>query len=252
MVAKVAGVWKVEVLGQTLPFVLAKGKLSVDGKPMKLMPAEEKEYPLKDGWFKYTPNSFIQITPDDIKVVAAAGEMKLPLTAKKPSGTWKVEMVGKPSTYVLVDGKLSIEGKPYKLTPSDDEDDYPSADGWFKYTPISYIQITANDINVAAVVGKKKLPVTVRKPFSTWMVETKGVTKTFVLAKGKLSVDGEHFELKPSKNKMYPATDGWLEYKAGSLIQISAAAPKVVLGGSEVTPITATKLRPIPADSKCL
>ena len=83
MVSKVSGSWKVQTLGGTLNFVLTNGKLTIDGKPFQLTPSGNKDYPAGDGWFEYTPNSYIKISETDIKVVALAGTELLPLTVTK-------------------------------------------------------------------------------------------------------------------------------------------------------------------------
>ena len=82
MVSKVSGSWTVSMLGKTLTFVLRHGKLTVEGEHFELMPAEKKEYPVADGWFRYAPDTFINISPTGIKVAAMVGWTKVPITVK--------------------------------------------------------------------------------------------------------------------------------------------------------------------------
>ena len=183
----------------------------------------------------------------------------------KVSGTFMVEMLGKTVPFVLANGKLTVEGKPFELKPSDDKA-HPVASGWFQYAPDSFIQITSTGIEVKAKVGGKPLPITVKKPSGTFMVEIEGSPATFVLKEGKLTVEGESVALKPSAKKEYPATAGWFEYKTDSFIQISASAnikadatvkanskiEVAVLKGNNKVPVEVKEPEPVPADSKYL
>ena len=137
------------------------------------------------------------------------------------SGTVLVEMLGSTSTFVLVNGELTVDGVPKPLTPTDKKG-FPIRAAWFQYAPDSFIQITPLGIEVKATVGTKVVQATVTKPSGTFMVKIEEKTSTFVLAEGKLTVEGTPVELKPSENDKYPATEGWIEYKTDSFIQISA------------------------------
>ena len=163
MVSKVSGVWMVEMIGRPLPFVMVKGKLTVEGKPVELKPTNDKEYPVAAGWFRSTPNSFVQITPTDVKVVVKVGETMRPIPVKKPSIIRVVKTIGGDMTVVLAEGKLTVNGEPFELKSSDDKE-YPAEDGWLKYTDISFLQVSATDIKIELKAGSMKLPTTVTTP----------------------------------------------------------------------------------------
>ena len=163
MVSKVSETVTATLLGKTLDIVLVNGELTVNDEPFELTPSDHKDYPVTAGWFKFKADSYLQISPTNIKVMAAVGEKMVPLPVTKPARTSVVEVLGKASTFVVADGKLTIDGKPFKLTPSDKED-YPATAGWSKYSYNSYIQISPTNIKVELLAGGKKLPVTVKKP----------------------------------------------------------------------------------------
>ena len=77
--------------------------------------------------------------------------------------TYTVTLLGSTLHFVIVNGKLSVEGDPHELTPSESKD-YPAAAGWFTYAANSYINISPTDIQVAVLVNGHKVPVVVDKP----------------------------------------------------------------------------------------
>ena len=81
---KVSTVKTVDILSRTLTFAVKKGKLTIDGEHFELTPSGSTDYPAAAGWFKYSANSFINISPTDIKVVAMSGGKKLPVTVSNP------------------------------------------------------------------------------------------------------------------------------------------------------------------------
>ena len=81
---KVSAIKSVEMDGKTKIFAIAKGKLTVDGEPMKLKPSDNKNYPTLAGWFEFKTDSFIQISSSEIKVEAKVGSKMTPLTVKDP------------------------------------------------------------------------------------------------------------------------------------------------------------------------
>ena len=81
------------------------------------------------------------------------------------SGTFTVKMPKKPKTFTLVKGKLTVDGEPVELTPSDNEN-FPTTKGWLKFKDDSFVQITSEgSIKVVSKADKKDeiLPIPVEK-----------------------------------------------------------------------------------------
>ena len=78
---------------------LVKGKLTVAGKTFQLTASTNKNYPVAEGWFEYKPNSFIQVSGNDIKVETIVGTTVVPVTVTKPE---PVSAIGKSIVITLV------------------------------------------------------------------------------------------------------------------------------------------------------
>ena len=174
----------------------------------------------------------------------------------KVSGTWSVEMLGRTHEYVFKNGKLTVDGKAYELKPSTSQQ-YPAVLGWFEYKANSYIQvISPTNIKVAASLGNDVVSIPVTMSPITYTVEILGRMITFVLANGKLSVQGKAIELTASDNAAYPATAGWFTFKLSGIqgfIKISPPDIEVVmLAGSTKIPTSVAETKPVPSDSKYL
>ena len=84
MVKKVSVTRTATVLGESQTIVVAEGILTVAGETKELVPTGNKDYPVAEGWFKHTSNSYIQITPTDIKIEAKIGNTMVPIPVEEP------------------------------------------------------------------------------------------------------------------------------------------------------------------------